>query len=205
VNRRGNAPLRRPVGTTPLRRRVLVFTECLKTEPSYLLAWARHLRARLALDISDLHGTPATIVTHAIKARDSMERRARRDVGDRYDAIWCVFDVDEHPDVDDAIRRADDHEIGVAVSNPCIELWFLLHWAEQSAYLHRGDAQAAVRPHVGASKTITEPVALQLIALHDDAAARAKQLAERHRLNGSTPGSNPSSTVWRLIDDLGVW
>jgi hypothetical protein len=66
-------------------------------------------------------------------------------------------------------------------------------------------SEAAVRPHVGASKTITEPVALQLIALHDDAAARAKQLAERHRLNGSTPGSNPSSTVWRLIDDLRVW
>ena len=36
----------------------------------------------------------------------------------------------EHPRVDDAKIMARDNGIGVAVSNPCIELWLYLHFAE---------------------------------------------------------------------------
>ena len=113
------------MGGTPVRRSVLVFTEGRKTEPSYLVGWWRALRDHLDLKISPDHGTPATLVRLAADAKARTARDAKKGQGDQYDAIWCVFDVDEHPDVDAAIRDAERMSVGIAVSNPCIELWFL--------------------------------------------------------------------------------
>lgn len=199
---RRDASLRRRVGTTPLRRRVLVLTEGLRTEPSYLTAWARYLRDRLALEIGDRHGTPATLVQYAIDAVEQSRTAVRRGRADPYDSIWCMFDIDEHPEVEEAIARAGQHGIEIAVSNPCLELWFLLHWIEQTSHLDRLEAQSAVRPYLGQGKTIAASVASELIARNDLAADRARKLAMRHDQNGSPPRANPSSTVWRLIEDL---
>ena len=71
-------------------------------------------------------------------------RRARRD--DReFDEIWCVFDIDEHANVRTAISNAKDSGIEVAVSNPCVELWLLLHVEDQTAFISRRDAQRQVK------------------------------------------------------------
>jgi hypothetical protein len=45
-----------------------------------------------------------------------------------YDEIWCVFDVDEHPKMDEALKIAEKHDICVGLSNPCFEYWLLLHY-----------------------------------------------------------------------------
>ena len=185
-----------------MRRSVLVFTEGRKTEPSYLVGWWRSLRDHLDLKISPDHGTPATLVRLAAAAKARAARDARKGQGDQYDAIWCVFDVDEHPDVDAAIRDAEKVNVGVAVSNPCIELWFLLHWREQTAYLDRHAAQAAVVPMVGATKSLNAQAVHDLITRHDEAADRARTLDHMHEGNGSSLRSNPSSTAWVLIDEL---
>ena len=100
------------------------------------------------------------------------------------------------------MQRAAQHQIGVAISNPCIELWFLLHWVDQAAYLERGVAQDRVRPHVGEGKAIAASAVAGLIERHDLARDRAQQLAARHDLNGSATWSNPSSTAWKLIEVL---
>ena len=190
------------MGGTPVRRSVLVFTEGRKTEPSYLVGWWRALRDHLDLKISPDHGTPATLVRHAAAAKARAARDAKKGRGDQYDAIWCVFDVDEHPDIDAAIRDAERMSVGIAVSNPCIELWFLLHWRDQTAYLDRHAARAAVVPMVGATKSLNAQAVQSLITRHDDAPDRARALDHMHEGNGSSPRSNPSSGAWVLIDDL---
>jgi hypothetical protein len=44
-------------------------------------------------------------------------------------------DVDEHPRLDEARVQAHDNDIRVAISNPCFELWLVLHFRSQNAYL----------------------------------------------------------------------
>src|SRR5437868_3480211 len=43
-----------------------------------------------------------------------------------YDHVWCVFDVDEF-EVAEVLRRAGKEGIGIAVSQPCFEVWLILH------------------------------------------------------------------------------
>jgi hypothetical protein len=44
-----------------------------------------------------------------------------------------VTDVDTHSRLDDAIRLANAADISLAVSNPCFEIWPLLHLRNHSA------------------------------------------------------------------------
>ena len=55
--------------------------------------------------------------------------------------IWCVFDFDEHPNLSQAITEAAQSGIDVAVSNPCFELWLVLHLQDQTAYTTRRAVQ----------------------------------------------------------------
>jgi RloB-like protein len=52
-----------------------------------------------------------------------------------------VQSIDEHPYVDQAMQLAASSWISIAVTNPCIELWFLLHFRDQTAGLHRQKTQ----------------------------------------------------------------
>ncbi|MCK4542802.1 MAG: RloB domain-containing protein [Spirochaetales bacterium] len=49
-----------------------------------------------------------------------------------FDHIWCVFDVDtidKYPSKYDVVlKRAKRHNISIADSLPCFEVWFLLHF-----------------------------------------------------------------------------
>jgi len=67
-----------------------------------------------------------------------------------------VFDVGEHPKLPEALDLARRHEIAVAISNPCIELWFLLHFERQMAFIGRWDAQRRAEATLGCSKVLTD-------------------------------------------------
>jgi hypothetical protein len=116
--------------------------------------------------------------------------------------IWCVFDADEHPRLHDALIQARDNGIPVALSNPCFELWILLHFENQSAYLDRATARRAVERHVrGYDERKHVPYEL-LVPGEADASARAQSLEARHERNGSPLTENPSSGVWRFVDQV---
>ena len=56
--------------------------------------------------------------------------KRQRDSYLAFDEVWCVHDVDDHPRLDEARIMARDNDISLAVSNPCFELWLLLHFRE---------------------------------------------------------------------------
>lgn len=116
-----------------------------------------------------------------------------------HDQIWCVFDRDEHPNFATAVTLAGKRGIKLAISNPCLELWFILHFEDQTAYLERDAAQYRVEELLGCSKVLSES-ALSTLAERYDQARRALKLDEKHTGDGSPPGRNPSSGMWRLID-----
>ena len=76
---------------------------------------------------------PKTLVERAVamKREAALEAKRKKDENLKYDQVWCVFDIDEHPFVPEAKQQARDNGIEVAISNPCFELWALLHFRDQ--------------------------------------------------------------------------
>ena len=192
---------RRLVGQEETRRVIRVLTEGAITEPQYLTAWARHNRGHVRLDISDRGMTPKALVDRA-KGHVRSNRPTKRRAAD-YDEIWCVFDIDEHPNVPQAVGEARQVGVEVAVSNPCFELWLVLHADAQTAHIDRRRAQRrSAELGLSHDKTIPPDAQNSLIAAFETAKRRAIDLNERHAGNGSPPGTNPSTDVWRLVDRL---
>lgn len=194
---------RRRTTAQAVRRQLLVFTEGEKTEPQYLKAWERLRRDRVIVTIANDHGTPLTLVNAAVKAKLDDDRDARRGKGAPYDAVWCVFDCDEHPSIDEATALAAAHGVQVAFSNPCVELWFVLHFEEQTAWIDRRSAQRRSRELLGCDKALSRDAIDALLARHADASTRARKLDEMHQGDGRAAGANPSTAIWRLVDDVG--
>jgi hypothetical protein len=111
-----------------------------------------------------------------------------------------MFDRDEHPNFAKAIDLADRHGINLAISNPCLELWFILHFEDQAAYIERQAAQRRAEELLGCSKVLSESALNTLADAYDEARRRAIKLDDKHAGDRSPPRSNPSSEVWRLID-----
>ena len=57
-----------------------------------------------------------------------------RGKGDAYHQYWCVFDIDEHPYVDQALQLAVSSRISIAITNQC--MWCLVDQIRGS--LHPG-------------------------------------------------------------------
>jgi hypothetical protein len=130
-----------------LRFELLVFVEGEVTEEQYLIHYRRRHRAKANVQIGDPHGTPFSLVERAVEAKKDDERDARRKGGRARDEYWCVCDVDEHPKLREAIELAVRNDIKLAISNPCIELWFLIHFEDQFAYIDRHDSDGRKGPH----------------------------------------------------------
>ena len=50
--------------------------------------------------------------------------------------MYCVFDTDTDPikqrEIDEAIRQAGHSNVEIVLSNPCFEVWFILHFGYTS-------------------------------------------------------------------------
>ena len=86
------------------------------------------------------------------------------------------------------------------MSNPCLELWFILHFEDQTAYLERQAAQHRAGELLGCSKVLNDAALSTLAEGYDQARERAVRLDKKHAGDGSPPGSNPSTGMWRLIE-----
>ena len=192
----------RSAGKRDPRRVIRVLTEGKVTEPSYLAEWERRNR-HVRLDTKEYGMVPLSLVQQAREYQKANARLQRRGQEVDFDEIWCVFDVDQHPNLTQAINEARQSGISVALSNPCFELWLILHYEDQTANIDRSEAQSRARD-LGATKgKHLEPTNIEdLLSRYEAAKLRAKQLRESHLSAGSGPTENPSSTVWELIDRL---
>jgi len=153
------------------------------------------------VEIDDSGGVPKTLVERGAEKKKQAERDAKslRDPFLAYDEVWCVFDIDEHPNVADARQQARDNDIKLAVSNPCFELWALLHFQHQSAFLSRQTAQRKLKEHLPQYEK-----SLPFDHLHsgyEQAVERARELDHRCETAGC-PGDNPSTGVHVLTEHI---
>jgi hypothetical protein len=126
----------RRTGFIPPKVELVVACEGRNTEPRYFRDCIEHYGAGLVrLRVLDVVGVPMTIVRAAIEEREALLARYRRSANS-FDAcfrVWAVFDRDEHPRVEEALAVAREKGVEVAFSNPCFELWPLLHLEDYGA------------------------------------------------------------------------
>jgi RloB-like protein len=194
--------LKRKVGIRRPRKTLLVFCEGERTEPEYLDALKRQPTVREAaavdLRVEAGHGrsAPRTLVAMAAAARSKA-----LDEESEIDEFWCVFDVEwpqNHPGLSEAIEQARQNNIRLAVSNPCFELWLILHFQDQSAWVDNDAARRIRRDLDGSNNKSLD--ATKYMPLVGDAARRALKLDQRHLRDGTTfPNDNPSSGMHLLL------
>ena len=202
---RERRPLRRTVESRTTRRTLLVFCEGERTEPEYLHALKREpaVRQVASVDIRVNEETagsaPMTLVMAAVNAR----ARSSDEEGE-VDEVWCLFDVEwpkNHPKLREAVARAEDNGVHVAVSNPCFELWLMLHFVEHTASLTTADATRLRRKYDGSSDKGLDGATY--MPRRADAARRARSLAKRHLSGGTAfPRDNPSCGMYKFLDAI---
>jgi len=184
------------------RPRVLVCCEGEVTEPSYLKGLKREGHNSL-LDIEIKPGgfAPKTLIDYAVELKLEAELKARRekDENRRYDEVWCVFDVDAHEHVPDAKQKAGANKINLAISNPCFELWLLLHFQDQRAHIERHPVQSACRDHM---PRYDKEVPFELVFPHYREAVERALALDSWQQDQGRPGGNPSTGVHRLTERI---
>ncbi|MBD5382404.1 MAG: RloB domain-containing protein [Clavibacter sp.] len=177
---------------------IALFCEGEATEPEYFKALAAlpeiRSRAKLDMRISLTGAVPLTLVESAVAAR-------ARDEASEY---WCVFDVEwprQHPHLHEAFELARTRSIRLAVSNPCFEIWLILHMSEHGSHLDNDDARRRRRDLDGAGDKHVDAAAY--LPLRAVAAGRARALELRHERESSLmPHNNPSTSVYQLVESI---
>lgn len=198
---RERRPARRRATREP-RRRLLVVCEGSRTEPQYIRGFERHVRnATVEIEIPSEHGDPRRVVETAKEfARRAQEAATRQ--GDpflAFDEVWCVFDCDDHERFDEAVSMARDNDLELAVSNPCVDLWLLLHFRESPGAQHRRDVARLLRGFLPDYDKNLDFAAFELGV--GDATVRASRLDDDARTMGEE-GRNPTTGFYRLTDSI---
>lgn len=108
------------------------------------------------------------------------------------DKIFLLFDAD----VSEIMKRLlQIKDASLLITNPCIELWFLLHYQNQTAFISPSDCLRNFSGRVPDYKkgTITLALASKLEEKMPEAMNRAKKLKHFE---------NPSSTIYFLIEEI---
>lgn len=179
--------------------RILIVCEGRVTEPKYFSALRHHEKIFVNLDMSG-GGVPKTLVERAVKRKREADRMAksRHDDNLRYDHVWCVFDVDEHPNIADARQQARDNGVRLAISNPCFELWLLLHFQDQRSPLGRSAVHNECVQHMPGY--VKEAPFERLHPRYTDAVERALALRDWHQTRGCADETNPWTGVYELTE-----
>ncbi|MFA6450836.1 MAG: RloB family protein [bacterium] len=182
---------------------ILIVCEGKKTEPNYLTSIKQEWRLT-SMDIEivggDECGTDPKGIVDFAKSRARQLRTNKREI--KNENVWCVFDRDQHLTCDAAIIMANDNGFGVAFSNPCIELWYLLHFQDQTAYLERDAAKRELKNHMPDYEKSMAGIFRELESGLIGAELRANNLRIRHVGNGYPENHNPSTSVDKLIKHL---
>jgi hypothetical protein len=196
---RERKPPRRPAFRDP-RPVIVIVCEGKNTEPQYFEGlWEAARNPRVRIFIPKDHGVPKTLVEAArqLKKDAQAEARKQRDENLVVDSVWCVFDVDDHPNLPDAKQTARANGIGLAISNPCFELWLLLHFRESPGMQHRDKVQQLLKEYVPEYDKNVEFCTYS--AGYSQAVKRAKRL-DQSADDAGEAGRNPTTGVYELAE-----
>ncbi|MHC1709780.1 MAG: RloB family protein [Methanomassiliicoccales archaeon] len=189
----------RRYGTRDTLKHLVIFCEGERTEVIYF----NHYRKRgLGVKIevrSDRKNDPVGLVGCALKritdAKDPL------DISDG-DVVWCVFDADTHKQVKiEKAREMADGRVRIALSTPCFELWFLLHFIIPTVRMTSREAVEALNEIIPEYRKDLD-VFDRLEPKRDEAIKNAARLAKGKDPSRPCVNDNPHTSVHILVMDI---
>jgi len=192
----------RLVDAQVIRERFLIVCEGAKTEPNYFEGFRVPGRV---VEIVGAGRNTLSLVDEAIRLKKEKEAEAVRRGESAYYQVWCVFDRDSFPadSFNSAIRKAETAGFQVAYTNEAFELWYLLHFDDHRAALHRTQYceiltdRLGHKYHKGSLKMYAELLNRQVEAIR-----RAESLRADYGASHNPQQDNPCTTVHLLVKAL---
>ena len=133
--------------------------------------------------------------------------------------VWIVFDMDFNPqennqkeDVNNAIAKAEKHNLNVIFSNDAFEVWFLLHYSYFENKVTRYEYYQKLSKlwncdYKDEAKKIAFAIKIYDILQNDERANQLKAIERAKRLfdkqiNISYSEKNPYTDVYKLVEKL---
>ncbi len=151
-------------------------------------------------------GVPKSVAKQAIEfarsngfVKTNGRRVKKPDSYEEYDDVWAVFDRDEHPRFSEAKEDCRGAGVPFAYTDPCFELWLLLHLDSYDAPCDRHEVQKKLEQLLdgydsdGGKTADFEP----LIENLETAEKRAVRQRDNRRNEGAEDG-NPSTNMYEL-------
>lgn len=149
------------------------------------------------------------------KSADKLVQKARATIGyspyypDEGDIIWCVFDRDDNTNamLSKAKQMAIKEGYQIAFSNPSFEVWFLLHFNNQTTLVENCETAIKLLKKKGRLEQYekNKEVYEQLKPLQEAAIDRAKKRVAALQAEHTeilSRESNPVTTVAELVEYL---
>lgn len=188
-----------------------------KTEQKVLDGLRTHLRLpSVKVEVRGQCGNTLSVLDAALEMRkEKLKSLPKRDLARDSMETWAVFDRDEHPETrwSQAFAKAAAQvpPVRMAQSNPCIELWAILLYRDQTAHIERGDAQKALAvlmagyhhekaPFFNIAECLASDISNDT-ARWELAGQRARAIAVRRAKDGD-PLGNPSTDFDLLVAEL---
>ena len=203
---------KRNIPKKEVAKKILIACEGKYTEPLYLKAIKQDLRlSTVKITILPHDGTdPLSVVNKVLDKRQEVKREG---TWEKEDLAWAVFDGDEHIQKDpnnwhQAIQKAKKENIRLAVTNPSIEFWYLIHFQERSSNISQDKTKNHLKQHIPnydkSGCYYPEP----LKKFNQEAIARAKKLDDLAKQNKLPEHSNPCcsgiSQLVKMLLKLGI-
>lgn len=124
----GRLPRGRSTKKRSRGKRYLIVTNGKVTEKEYFerLVDLYGLRGRVVIDKGAAGRDPKTLVERAADLKAKEDKEARKERFDSWESVWAVTDVDGFS-MFAAQQLARLEAVGLAVSNPCFEVWLIDH------------------------------------------------------------------------------
>ena len=167
------------------------------TEPNYFKGIQKECRYS-NVHIKGPFSDPKTLVEEAQKL---LKRKPE------IDTVYCVFDRDTHQTFREALNLINKHnkhqnnisKIIAIISNPCFEIWILLHFIYSTGKKTSKDLITAIRKHFPDYKKNSDHIYQELKNKTHQATLHAKKLAS---YQGNDHNKNPYTDVYKLINEL---
>lgn len=195
---------------------ILIITEGSQTEPKYF----EHFRNRHTnIDIRVVGSRSSAGESDYVSLiRKAAEYQNKNQISSTYgDSVWVVADGDvnyNNPDpveaknkqLQKAVKMAESKDMNLVISNPCFELWYLLHFQYTTKMLNDysavKDLLAKYIPNYEKAGDVYEQLAPHTF----NAISNAKRLEAYHVQNcAKLPldlKSNPYTDVYRLVEKI---
>lgn len=133
----------------------------------------------------------------------SIGRPKDREKGDR---AFCVFDTDVDPkkqkNIQDARSYCKEQKIEVIYSNPCFEIWYLLHYTYSTRAFNKNEEILSALAKYIQNYQKNQDYFESLLPKMKTAIKNAKRLeqyhAENHHLTEMT--RNPSTQIYKIVE-----